>query len=80
MDHIQVDPSWRVDVKAARVDLYCGHDARALQHLIHAREALLRQPGPWLPELLPHLASAQWLMRHHRYGEAHAELQAALDG
>ena len=79
MDDNSVDQSWRVVIRAARVHLYCGHDAAAMQFVIHAREILLRDQGPRIAAL-PHLASAQWLVRHHRYGEAQAELQAALDG
>ena len=78
MDDTSIDSGWRVDIKAARVHLYCGDDERAQRHVTLAREALLRSQGPRLP-VLPHLASAQWLMRHHRYIEAQAELQAALD-
>ena len=79
MDDFTVDQSWRVAIRSARIQLYCGHDQRAMQHVIEAREMLLRERGPRLAAL-PHLASAQWLVRHHRYGEAQAELQAALDG
>ena len=79
MDEILDGESWRVIIRAARIHLYCGHDEHAMQHVIRAREMLLREQGPRLAAL-PHLASAQWLVRQHRYPEAQAELQAALDG
>ena len=78
MDQRTIDDGWRADVRAARMHLYCDHDALALRNVIHARESLLHDQGPRWPSL-PHLASAQWLVQHHRYDEAHAALQAALD-
>ena len=62
MDEWTIDDGWRADVRAARMHLYCDHDALALRNVIHARESLLRDQGPRRPAL-PHLASAQWLVR-----------------
>ena len=66
------------DVRRARVDIYCGHNAQAVAG-IRSASATLRVSNATVPaEALAALDQAAWMMRHDEYVRAEQALDAAL--
>ena len=76
----QLPPQALADVRRARVELYCDHEAQALLCIRAALSLLSHSPEPVSPELMAALTQAAWLARHGRYVAAEAALDAALAG
>lgn len=68
------------DVRRARVELYCDHDAQALQCIRAALSVLVNSPDPVSPELVGSLVRAAWLARMGHYVDAEAALDVVLVG
>lgn len=70
----------RLALRAAQVELYCDHDARALLALQQARRELQAAAGVGAGHGLAALDRAVWQMRHHDTRGAVAALGDAIDG
>jgi len=66
------------EIRRARVELYCGHDAQAVADIRAAREQLRRCAPPLNVVALQALDAASWLVRHGHTQEAEDALDAAL--
>jgi hypothetical protein len=66
------------DLRRARVELYCSHDALAVANIRAAREQLRRHGSPLLGDAMTMLDQAAWLVRHGHLEAAEEALQHAI--
>ena len=66
------------DIRQARVELYCGHDARMQADVRAACRQLRELPGPPARNAVIALHEAAWLARHREFRGAGQALDRAL--
>jgi len=66
------------DIRRARVQLYCGHDAQAMADIRAARERLDAHGDAPDAQARAALDQAAWLARRGRFQDAEAALELAL--
>lgn len=66
------------DIQAARVDLYCDHNDRAVADIRSARRHLEEADPTVQTAVLTALNRAAWLTRHDRFDDAEQALEEAL--
>jgi hypothetical protein len=66
------------ELRRARVELYCSHDALAVANIRAAREHLRRYASPLLGDAMTMLDQAAWLVRHGHLEAAEEALQHAI--
>jgi hypothetical protein len=66
------------ELRRARVELYCSHDAQAVANIRAAREQLRRHASPLLSDAMTMLDQAAWLVRHGHLEAAEEALQHAI--
>lgn len=73
-------PARAVDeVRHARVDIFCGHNQRAVDDIRAARRELRGAAMPVPARMFATLDRAAWLARTNQYREAEVALQSTLD-
>ncbi|HET7865089.1 MAG TPA: hypothetical protein VFL86_11860 [Burkholderiaceae bacterium] len=65
-------------IRLARVEIYCGHNALAIAGIRTAREQLHASASPVPAESLAALDRAAWLTLHDQYTQAEQALDTAL--
>lgn len=69
----------RADIQAARVDLYCDHNDRAVADIRAARKHLAQSHTTHRVDVLNALNRAAWLARHDAYEQAEQALEQAMN-
>jgi hypothetical protein len=72
-------PQVAAEIRRARVEIYCGHNAAALAGIRTASRQLRAGGGAMPARTLAALDQAAWLARHNRHAAAELALEDALN-